>query len=254
MPETISVESGEVTRIAVDRPDAMNALTPQVLDELQAALEDLTPLTRVLVLTGTGEQSFIAGGDISILADFSRSEARAFAEQGHALCAALEDAHCPVIAAINGHAYGAGLELALACDLRIATADAVLGEPEVDLGVIPGFGGSRRLPRIVGDEVARRMIFLGELLDAREALDNGLLSDVVARENFEARIAELTAELAGKPADALQAAKAALDAERDTSSQAGLERERELFADRFETPAQREGMAAFLEDREPEFE
>jgi enoyl-CoA hydratase len=147
MGDPISVDPGEVTTLTVDRPDAMNALTTETVAALGDAIRDAEDReTRVLIITGAGEDAFIAGGDLSRMADLTPDEARAFAERGHELCGAIERVPMPVIAAINGHALGAGLEIALACDLRVASERAILGEPEVELGVIPGFGGTQRLP------------------------------------------------------------------------------------------------------------
>jgi enoyl-CoA hydratase/carnithine racemase len=255
MTDPISVDVGEVTTITVDRPGAMNALTMGAIDALEAAIESAeSDGARVLVITGAGEDAFIAGGDLSRMQDFSPEEARAFSERGHELCAAIESCPAPVVAAINGVALGAGLELALACDLRVASERAIFGEPEVELGVIPGFGGTQRLPRHVGDETARRLVFFGDRVDAQDALDIGLVGDVVAHDELDAYVADLAAELAAKPAGALAAAKATLNARFEGTLREGLAAEREAFADLFGTHDQREGMAAFLEDRDPEFE
>jgi enoyl-CoA hydratase/carnithine racemase len=255
MSDPISVEAGEVTTITVDRPEAMNALTMEAIDGLEEAVRDAEDAdARVLVLAGGGDRAFIAGGDLAAMRDFSPAEAEEFAEHGHRLCGQLESFPGPVVAAIDGHALGAGLELALACDLRVASADATFGEPEIDLGVMPGFGGTQRLPRHVGDERARRLLFFGERFDAREALEYGLVGEVVDPEAFEDHVADLAADLAARPAEALRGMKAALNARFDATLAGGLECEREEFRELFGTHDQREGMAAFLEDREPEFE
>jgi enoyl-CoA hydratase/carnithine racemase len=255
MSDPISVDAGDVTTITVNRPDAMNALTMSALTALEDAIRDAEDReARVLVLTGAGDRAFIAGGDLSRMAELTPEEARAFAERGHALCGAIEAFPAPVIAAINGHALGAGLELALACDLRVASERAVLGEPEVELGVIPGFGGTQRLPRHVGDETARRLIFFGDRVDARDAQELGLVGDVIAHDELDAYVADLASDLVEKPAGALAAAKRALNERFGTTLTEGLRAERDVFADLFGTHAQREGMAAFLEGREPEFE
>jgi enoyl-CoA hydratase/carnithine racemase len=255
MSDPISVDAGDVTTITVDRPEAMNALTTGTVEALRGAIREAEERqARVLVLTGAGDRAFIAGGDLSRMAELTPGEARDFAERGHELCDAIETFPAPVIAVINGHALGAGLELALACDLRVASERAVLGEPEVELGVIPGFGGTQRLPRHVGDETARRLIFFGDRVDARDAQELGLVGDVIAHEELDAYVADLASDLVEKPAGALAAAKAALNERFEATLPEGLRAERDLFTDRFGTHAQREGMAAFLEDREPEFE
>jgi enoyl-CoA hydratase len=255
MADPISVDAGDVTTITVDRPDAMNALTMEAIDALHEAIRSAeNDGARVLVITGAGDEAFIAGGDLSRMKDLSPEEAGAFAERGHELCAAIASFPAPVIAAIGGHALGAGLELALACDLRVASERAILGEPEVELGVIPGFGGTRRLPRHVGDETARRLLFFGDRVDARDARELGLVGEVVAHDRLEDHVGEMAAELAGKPPGALAAAKAVLNERFESGLSEGLVAEREAFADLFGTHDQREGMAAFLEDRDPEFD
>ncbi|MFB6295602.1 MAG: enoyl-CoA hydratase/isomerase family protein [Halobacteriales archaeon] len=255
MSDPISVDAGEVTTIAVDRSEAMNALTMEAIERLEEAVRDAEEAgARVVVLAGAGDRAFVAGGDLAAMREFSPAEADRFAERGHRLCARLESFPAPVIAAIDGPALGAGLELALACDLRVASADVVFGEPEIDLGVMPGFGGTQRLPRHVGDERARRLLFLGERLDAEEALACGLVGEVVEPGAFTDRIEELAADIAARPAKALRGMKAALNARFDATLAEGLDREREEFRELFGTRDQREGMAAFLEDREPDFE
>lgn len=255
MSDPISVEGGDVTTITVDRPEAMNALTVDAIDGIDDAVQIAEAAgARVIVLASAGDRAFVAGGDLTAMRDFSPDEAHAFAERGHQLCGQLESFPGPVVAAIDGHALGAGLELALACDIRVASADAMFGEPEIDLGVIPGFGGTQRLPRHVGDERARRLLFLGERFDAHEALEYGLVGEVVDPGAFDDRIADLAATLAARPAKALRAMKATLNARFDAALDEGLEREREEFRELFGTHDQREGMTAFLEGREPEFE
>ncbi len=255
MGDPISVDPGEVTTLTVDRPDAMNALTTEAVKTLRDAVQDAgNRETRVLVITGAGEDAFIAGGDLSRMADLTPEEARAFAERGHDLCAAIEAVPVPVIAAINGHALGAGLEVALACDLRVASERAILGEPEVELGVIPGFGGTQRLPRHVGDETARRLIFFGDRVDAQDARELGLVGDVVAHDELDAYVDKLASDLAEKPSRALGAAKTAFNERFESTLTEGLAAERNSFAELFGTHDQREGMTAFLEDRDPDFE
>lgn len=254
MSNTVRLDVGAVSTITIDRPDAMNALTLETIDDLRDALTSIEDEARAVVLTGAGDDAFVAGGDLSFMRDLDAEAAADFAERGHRLCEAVETFPAPVIAAINGYAFGAGLELALACDLRVASERAILGEPEVDLGVMPGFGGTQRLPRHVGDETARRLLFFGDRIDAQDALECDLVGDVVAHTELEAYVVDLAEELADKPPGALRATKEALTARFETTLSDGLARERELFAERFGTREQREGMSAFLEDREPDFE
>lgn len=255
-PDTVSLDiADDVATITVDRPERLNALNVPTLHALQDTIEEAKDAeARVLVLTGAGEKAFIAGADISYMAEMSPADAHEYAELGHSVADALEDYPGPAIAAINGYAFGGGCELALACDLRVASERAIIGQTEIDLGIIPGWGGSQRLPRLVGDEVARRLIYFGERLDATDAKDIGLVGEVVAHDELEGRVDELASDLADQPAFALQAAKEAINQSHETSLDAGLEYERRTWAGLFGTHDQREGMDAFLDDRDPDFE
>jgi enoyl-CoA hydratase/carnithine racemase len=254
--DTVSLDvAGDVATVTIDRPDRLNALNVPTLHALHEAIEDAADAeARVLVLTGAGEKAFIAGADISYMADMSPADAHEYAELGHAIADALEQYPGPTIAAINGYAFGGGCEFALACDLRIASERAIIGQTEIDLGIIPGWGGSQRLPRIVGDEVARRLIYFGERLDASDADELDLVGEVVAHDELDARVDDLASDLAAQPAFALQAAKEAINQSHETSLDAGLDFERRTWAGLFGTHDQREGMHAFLDDRDPDFE
>ena len=255
--ETISfdVDDRGVATITIDRPDQLNALTVETLEAIEEALDEAADReARALVIAGAGDEAFVAGADISYMGEMSTPEAQAYAELGHRVADAIESFPAPTIAAIDGYAFGGGCELALACDLRVAAESAVLGQTEIDLGIIPGWGGTQRLPDLVGDEVARRLIFLGERIDAAEAAEVGFVGEVVADEEFDDRIDELAGELAAKPATALRAAKEALNAAGGGSAATGHALERRAWAGLFGTHDQREGMRAFLEKREPEFE
>ena len=244
-----------VATITVDRPESMNALNVETLDALEEALDEAAAAdASVLVLAGAGDDAFVAGADIGYMKDLSVEEAERYAAQGHRICDAVASFPGVTIAKLDGYALGGGMELALACDLRVASDDAVLGQTEIDLGIVPGWGGTQRLPRIVGDELARRLIFFGERVDATDAYDYGLVGEVVAHDEIDDRVAETASELAAKPTFALRAAKEALDVAHDASERAGLAYERRTWSGLFGTHDQREGMAAFLEDREPEFE
>jgi enoyl-CoA hydratase/carnithine racemase len=251
-PVGLAVEDGVAT-LTVDRPDRLNALDEATLEALAATLEEAEAAgARALVLTGAGDRAFVAGADISHLADLGSEGAQAYAELGHSVMDAVESFPAPTVAAVDGFALGGGLELAMACDLRVAETGATLGQPEIGLGVIPGFGGTQRLPELVGDEYARRLIYTGERIDAETAHEHGLVGEVV--EDAKARAGELAGELAERPAFALRAAKEAIDRAGGGDREGGLAFERRAFAGLAGTPDQREGMAAFLEDREPEFE
>ncbi len=253
-PVGLAIEDGVAT-LTVDRPDRLNALDEATLEALAAALEEAEAAgARALVLTGAGDRAFVAGADIERMREFSPPEALAYAELGHEVCRAVESFPAPALAAVNGYAFGGGCELALACDLRIASERATLGQTEIDLGIVPGWGGTQRLPRLVGDEIARRMIFFGERVDATDAHEHGLVGEVVAHDELDGHVAELAAELAAKPRHALRAAKEALDMYHQADAHDALAFERRAWSGLFGTHDQREGMAAFLEDREPVFE
>lgn len=254
--ETISLDiDSDVATLTIDRPDSLNALTVETLEAMEAALTEAADAgVRALVLAGAGDRAFVAGADISRMAELSTPEAQAYAELGHRVAETIETFPAPVIAAIDGYAFGGGFELALAADLRVASEDAVIGQTEIDIGIIPGWGGTQRLARLVDDGTARRMVFLGERLEATEAVDAGLVGEVVSPEAFDDRIDELAAELAAKPAFALQAAKEALNAAHTGSTAAGMALERRAWSGLFGTHDQREGMQAFVEKRDPEFE
>jgi enoyl-CoA hydratase/carnithine racemase len=254
--DTIRLDwDGDVATLVVDRPDRMNAMNVQTLDAMQEALAEAADAeARCLVLTGEGDEAFIAGADIAHMKDLGTAEAQAYAEQGHDIASALESFPAPTIAAVNGYAFGGGCEFALACDMRVASERAVLGQTEIDLGIIPGWGGTQRLPALVGDELARRMIYFGERVDATDAYERGLVGEVVAHDSLRDHVAEMAAELAEKPRFALRAAKEALNAAHESPRSAALEHEARAWSGLFGTHDQREGMEAFVEKRDAEFE
>lgn len=240
-----------VARIIVDRQKALNALDLPTLEALEAATAEAES-ARVLCLEGAGETAFIAGADIGYMESLSTAEAQAWAELGHRVALGLERFPGPTIAAVDGYALGGGCELALACDFRIAGERALIGLPETDLGIMPGWGGTQRLPRLVGVEQAKRMIFLGQPVDAEQAAEIGLVGEVVLDGQVSSRVAELAGELASRPVRALRAAKEAIGQAEATPG--GLAHERRAFAGLFESADQREGMRAFLEDRPAAFD
>ncbi|MFA9517269.1 enoyl-CoA hydratase/isomerase family protein [Halopenitus sp. H-Gu1] len=251
---TVDVDDGVAT-LTIDRPDALNALDVATLERMETAIDGAkTGDARVLVVTGAGEKAFVAGADISYMRDLTTPEAQAYAELGHRVVDAIASFPGPTIAAINGYAFGGGCELALACDLRVASERATLGQTEIDIGIIPGWGGTQRLSRLVGDETARRMVFFGERVDATDAHEIGLVGEVVAHNRLNEHVADIAEELAAKPRFALTAAKRALDAVHEDPLSAGLQFERRTWSGLFGTHDQREGMSAFLEKRDPDFE
>ena len=254
--DTVTLEFDDtVATLTVDRPEALNALNVETLTAMgEAITEAAEEGARALILTGAGDDAFIAGADIKYMQDLSTPAAQEWGALGHDVADALETFPGATVAAVNGYAFGGGCEMALACDLRVASESALIGNTEIDLGIIPGWGATQRLPKVVGDELARRMVFLGERLDAETARENGLFGEVVPDDELDERAEELAAELAAKPAVALRAAKESINQRYEGSQTAGLTYEKRAFASLFGTPDQREGMAAFVEDREPEFE
>jgi enoyl-CoA hydratase len=208
---------------------------------------------RAVVLTGGGDKSFVAGADIAEMKGFTAEEARRFGALGQAVMSGIEAAPQPWIAAVNGFALGGGCELALACDIRLASEKAKFGQPEIGLGITPGFGGTQRLPRNVGVGWAKYLVLSGRHLRADEALRIGLVQAVFPRDELMPQAMKLAEELAGKSPLAMRYCNAALNAAADTDIITGQGIERDLFALAFASEDQSEGMAAFLEKRPPEF-
>ena len=253
--ETVRTErDGAVAILTVDRPEKRNALNAAVRRKLIAALDELRDdaEVRVLVLTGAGGKAFVAGADIGEFAERTPLEQRAVMT-GRRVFDEIAAYPKPVIAMINGFALGGGCELALACDLRIAADTARLGQPEINLGIIPGGGGTQRLPRVVGTGQAMRLVLTGEIIDAAEALRIGLVDLVHPAADLRARTLELARTMAAKSLVALQMAKSAVRAAAEMPLAAGLAYETELFATCFASDDKREGVAAFLEKRPASF-
>ncbi len=246
---------GAVAVITIDRPKALNALNKQVLSELSDAVGQVAANqhTRALIITGGGEKAFVAGADIAEMAAFSSAEAMSFGELGHRVFTALEHLPIPVIAAVNGFALGGGAELALACDFIYASEKAKFGLPEVTLAVIPGFGGTQRLTRLVGRARAKELILTGEMIDANKAKEIGLALEVVAPSELMVHCRKVASSIAKRGPLAVTQAKRVIDQGADVELSAGNALERDGFAKLFGTADQREGMAAFLAKRAPEF-
>jgi enoyl-CoA hydratase len=242
-----------VAVLTVNRPRVLNALDAATLGELSAMARvlDADAGVRAVVVTGAGEKAFSAGADIAAMAAMAPREGHAYARLGHEAMAAIEGLAVPVIAAVNGHALGGGLELALACDLLVVSERARLGQPEINLGLIPGFGGTQRLVERVGLARARELIYLGRQLGAAEALAIGLAARVVPPETVTAEAVGLAAELAAKPPLALREAKRATRIAADADGVTGCRYEIEAFATTFASEDRVEGLRAFLEKRAP---
>ena len=247
--------AGGVTTVTVNRPDALNAIDLEHAEALRDNLEELAAdeAVRVVVLTGAGEKSFIAGADIKYMQGLGTLEARRWGELGHACGHLLETMPKPTIAAINGYALGGGLELALACDLRVAASSATLGQPEIDLGILPGWGGSIRLARTTTLGFAKELIYTGRQIDAAEALAHGLVNAVYEPDELAERTRELAQSIAAKSPLALAYAKEATNLALQGPHEANLETEARLFAMMFSSEDQKEGMAAFVGKRDPNF-
>ena len=244
---------GAIATVTIDRPEAMNALDRPTLEELRDRLQGLAGdgETRVVVLTGSGEKAFVAGADIKYMSSLSVEEGKAWGELGHHCGQLLETMPQPTIAAIQGFALGGGCELALACDLRYASPGAKLGQPEINLGIIPGWGGTQRLARTCGLGVAKELILTGRLVDADEALRIGLVNAVHDPALEKAReVAEL---LASKSPVALAAAKRATNHALQGDHVENLQREADEFGELFASEDAKEGMTAFIEKRDPKF-
>ncbi len=252
----VRVESDDsVAVLTVDRQEKLNALDGQVVEEIgQALLELESEGPRVIIVTGAGERAFIAGADIRAMSVMDPIEAKRFSEIGHAAMALLDRSPIPTIAAVNGYALGGGCEVALACDIRIASENANFGFPEVGLGILPSFGGTQRLPRLIGPALAKELIFTGRRIGAEEAREIGLANRVVGRGEALSAARELAEEISANGPLAVRHAKAAANRALDTDLISGLEYEADQFALLFATEDAREGMNAFGEKRKPKFE
>ena len=249
------VENAGFVRLTISRPKALNALNSDVLVELERVLAELETRDdlRAVLITGAGEKSFVAGADIAEMRDKTPEEARDFARQALDTFKRLETLPVPTVALVNGFCLGGGCELALACDWAVASDNAIFGQPEVLLGVIPGFGGTQRLPRRVGPAMAIDLVATGRKIDAGEALRIGLVNRVMPQAELEAYVEELTKQLAGNGRQAVRGAKQAVHDGMDQDLDSALALETSLFALCFAGKEQSEGMSAFVEKRKPNF-
>lgn len=246
----LEVNEGIAT-VTINRPAAMNAMNIATLEEIEAAVEKIAhdPEIRVAILTGAGSKAFVAGADIAVMRDMTSTQARDLALYAHRIYAAIEQSPKPFIAAVNGYALGGGCELAMACDIRIASENARFGQPEINIGILPGFGGTQRLPRLVGKGRALEIILSGEMIDAREALRIGLVNKVVMPEELLAETCKLARKISAKGLIAIKLCKQAVGNGLEMDLNRGCSYEAELFAYSFSTADQKEGMSAFLEKR-----
>lgn len=245
---------GRVALVTINRPSAMNALSSDLLGELDVVLDTVasTPEIKGVIVTGAGK-AFVAGADISQMAGYNPEEARAYMAKAQCVFNRIELMDKPFLAAVNGYALGGGCELAMACDFRFAGEKAVFGQPEVNLGVIPGFGGSQRLPRLVNTGLAKELIYSGRTVKADEALRIGLVNRVCAADELLDQAFDIMNSIVSKPATAIRNAKIAINRGQDADLYKALELEIDLIALCFATEDQKEGMKAFLEKRPARF-
>lgn len=253
--ETLEFEHNDgVGLITLSRPKALNALNSTLLNELAHMLSELnTSGLRALIITGSGDRAFAAGADIAEMADFSAEEAEAFSAGGQAVFEMIEAFPGPTIAAVNGFALGGGCELAMACDLILAGPSAVFGQPEVKLGVIPGFGGTQRLVRRVGRQRALELMYTGRNVDAAEAVSLGIALEIIEDGDVVAAARTLAGRITRNGPAAVRWVKAVVHESEGRDAAAGMSAERAHFALCFSTRDQTEGMAAFIEKRRAEF-
>lgn len=251
----LTEDRGAVRIITLNRPDKLNALDRATLAELHLAFDQAAADSdvRVVVLTGAGEKAFVAGADISELAQLSPIEAREMSRFGQQLMAKVETLCKPVIGWINGYCLGGGMELAMACHLRIASEKARFGQPEVNLGVIPGFGGTQRLLRLAGRTAALGLCLTGLQIDAADAHRLGIVNRVVDQDDLEAEVMKLATQMAALAPQALRGVIDAVVVGGESALPVGLEFETQAFAVAFSTEDMREGTSAFLARRKPEF-
>ncbi len=254
--ENILLErEGAVAVITVNRPKALNALNADTLKELDRAFDELgaDKSLSAVIITGAGEKAFVAGADIAFMKDLNPVEARNFALLGQAVLNKIENLPQPVIAAVNGFALGGGCELAMACDIRLASENARFGQPEVNLGVPPGFAGTQRLPRLVGKGRAKELLYTGDMISADEAYRIGLVNKVYPAAELLPAAKALAEKIGSKGPVAIRLTKSAVNQGLEMDAARGMAYEAEVFGLSFATEDQKEGMGAFLEKRKAEF-
>lgn len=247
-------KTGAIAVLTVNRPKALNSLNAETLTDISAALDEIIKdsAVKAVIVTGAGK-AFVAGADIAQMRDFNAQEGRNFGQLGHAVFRKIELMSQPVIAAVNGFALGGGCELAMACDIRLASENAKFGQPEVTLGITAGFGGTQRLPRIVGSGMASELLFTGGVIDAQEAYRIGLVNHVYPADTLMEEAHKLANKVLGCAPIAVELSKSAVQRGLNLDIDSGQAYEANVFGLTFSTQDQKEGMTAFLEKRKPDY-
>lgn len=245
----------EIATVSINRPKALNALDKDTLTELGGAMAELAanPAVRVVILTGAGDKAFVAGADIAYMQSLTPMQAREFSRLGQTVFSQIENLPKPVIAAINGFALGGGCEVAMACDIRVASEKAKFGQPEVSLGIMAGFGGTQRLPRLVNPGIAKEMLFTGDIYDAQAALRMGLVGKVVPPEELMDVCKKMAKRIASMGPVGVRLTKEAVNQGLDMDEEKAFSLEADIFALTFATADKDEGLSAFLGKRKAEF-
>lgn len=248
-------KSNRVATITINRPDKLNALNQETIREISSTLDEAEKdgNIRVVVITGAGDRAFSAGADISEMKGKTPIDLQKSCRCTQQMMNKIEDLEKPVIAAINGYALGGGLELAMACDFRIASENARVGQTEINIGLIPGWGGTQRLPRFVGSSMAKEMIFTGRMIDAKTAERLGLVNSIVQADQFKSAVTQFAEELSSKAPVAVKLAKQLINNSTETGLRIGMMHEAETFGILSSTEDVKEGIAAFLEKRKADF-
>ena len=248
-------KNNKIGIVTVNRPESLNAMNKDVVIEFISKIEGLLSEgdIRVIIITGSGEKAFIAGADIKLMQKMNKIEAYEFANLGHKLANTIENSDKPVIAAVNGFALGGGSEIALACHIRVASDNAVFAQPEVKIGLLPGWGGTQRLPRIIGKGLANELIITGRNVDAQEALEIGLVNRVVSKEELINTCVDIAQLIIKNSPNAISESIKLINLSSGTELNKGLSKEAEEFSELFETEETTEGLTAFVEKRPPKY-
>ena len=241
--------------LIIDRPESLNAMNNKVLDELIMKVKELISDSdvKVIIVSGAGDKAFIAGADIKLMQGMGKKEALKFAKKGHLLTSLIENSNKPIIAAINGYAFGGGSELALSCHIRIASEDAIFSQPEVKIGLFPGWGGTQRLPRIVGKGIANEIILTGMNISAERAYEIGLVNEVVKKDDLISNCNKIADAIIRNSPNAINESIKLINISSSLDLKAGLEIEAKRFSDLFETDETLEGLTAFVQKRPPKY-